>query len=182
MRRAKHYTDEYCPHCEREVRIPARVRPVPKCPRCKKELMPCSACDDETHKRCATCHTKNDCSKDGKIRFKLHPGFKAKKTGFTLKALLKIVDKVYDSHVVLSPYIADADVGDTLATFIVRELKDTFDVWATKDKQLAEAARVIGVARAQLENVECALLEGLRKELNRETNRRIQKRRKGIKK
>jgi hypothetical protein len=71
-KRAKYYTDEWCPECEREVRIPARVKPHPKCPKCRKPILPCSACDEETHKACATCT-------DGGCNFKLHPGFRRKK-------------------------------------------------------------------------------------------------------
>jgi len=175
MKRAKYYTDEWCPECEREVRIPARVKPMPKCPKCHKDLLPCSACDDETHRRCSSCT-------DGDCKFKLHPGFKAKKTGFTLKALLKVADKAYDSSVVLSPAVATVDVGDTLASFIVREIKDTFDVWATKQDQLQEAARVLLTATNQLDGVRAELNKCWYRMNDRTQKRKIQKRRKEIKK
>lgn len=166
-KRAKYYTDEWCPECEREVRIPARTRPHPKCPKCHEPLLPCSACADEEHKTCATCT-------DGSCNFKLHPGFKKKKTGFTLNALIKLADKAYagEGAEVLHAHKGWPFIGDTLAQFVATEIKDTFDAWATKEAQLAEAARVMTVARAQLEGVECALLEQYRKILEKKSGRK----------
>ena len=44
----------------------------------------------------------------------------------------------------------ESDVGDTLALFVVRELRDTFDPAATDVAQLREADRVLTTAYRQL--------------------------------
>lgn len=155
-KRYKYYTTEWCPHCDREVRVPARVKPIPSCPRCRKPCIPCSACDHQPD-RCV------DCEDGGK--FKLHPGEKVKKTGFRLDKIIKIADKAYpsDDNEVLHEHQGWKDVGDTLAKFIALELKDTYDAWASKEEQLLAACEALGKGRAQLENVECALKERWRK-------------------
>ncbi len=43
--------------------------------------------------------------------------------------------------------------GDSLATFIVREIADTYDESATDDEQIAEAIRVLQRARFELQNI-----------------------------
>lgn len=43
--------------------------------------------------------------------------------------------------------------GDGLATFIVREIADTYDESATDDEQIAEAIRVLQRARFELQNI-----------------------------
>jgi hypothetical protein len=48
-------------------------------------------------------------------------------------------------------------VGDTLALFVVRELAETFDAQAGDEAQIAEAARVMEMARANIENIISAL-------------------------
>lgn len=53
------------------------------------------------------------------------------------------------------------NVGDGLAEFIVRELKDTFEPKASSLNQLTEAARVMKNARAELEAVEAAFQKKL---------------------
>lgn len=176
-KRAKYYTDEECPHCGREVRIPARIKPMPKCPRCKGELLPCSACS-ETDAAALIC---GSCTQAGS-NFKLHKGFKQKKTGFRLGTIIRIADKAYSDATelpmeqnVLHSHKGWRDTGDTLAEFVARELKDIFDAYASKTDQLQEASRVIGRARAQLEDVECALLSRFREELEKEARCRSKK-------
>jgi len=46
-----------------------------------------------------------------------------------------------------------AGLGDTLAEFIVREIRDTFDPNATRSQQLEDAGRVLVNAIDDLENV-----------------------------
>lgn len=159
MKRAKYYTDEWCPECEREVRIPARVHPHPKCPKCGKPLLPCSACDDETRRKCATC-TDDGCN------FKLHKRFveARRMPHFRLRTIVNVADKAYDplENAVAMSHRGE-DAGDTLALFVARELKDVYDPDAPKDLQLTAAFLAMGRARAQLENVETALKEKWRK-------------------
>ena len=57
-------TDEWCAHCDTENHIRATVHPLPKCKRCKRELVPCSACSMEN---CDSCSHGS--------HFSLHPGF-----------------------------------------------------------------------------------------------------------
>ena len=49
------------------------------------------------------------------------------------------------------------DVGDTLAKFIVIELRETYDLTATDAEQVAEAVRVMERAARQLSDVVGAL-------------------------
>lgn len=44
-------------------------------------------------------------------------------------------------------------IGDTLALFVVRELAETFDAEASDDEQIAEAIRVMEMARANIDNI-----------------------------
>jgi hypothetical protein len=44
-------------------------------------------------------------------------------------------------------------IGDTLALFIVRELGETYDADASDEGQIAEAIRVMEMARTNIENV-----------------------------
>ena len=58
-----------------------------------------------------------------------------------------------------------ANLGDTLAQFIVRELKDTFDTEANDAEQLAEAAKAakaVENAASELAAVAAALRAGTR--------------------
>ena len=161
-KRYKYYTDELCPHCDREVRIPARVKPIPNCPKCHKPCIPCSACDHEP-KRCVDCE-------DGS-KFKLHPGEKVKKTGFRLGTIIRIADKAYcNAHldnqlgvVTLCHRHPDLDFGDTLAEFIAKELKDTYLPEFSREEAVRGALIAVTTARAQLESVEGAFRERLRK-------------------
>jgi hypothetical protein len=52
-----------------------------------------------------------------------------------------------------APGASRAGLGDTLAEFIVREIRDTFDPNATRSQQLEEARRVLLNAIDDLENV-----------------------------
>jgi hypothetical protein len=41
----KPITTEYCKNCDTEQDITATINPMPHCKKCKKQLVPCSACD-----------------------------------------------------------------------------------------------------------------------------------------
>ncbi len=51
--------------------------------------------------------------------------------------------------------------GDPLAEFVVREIHDTFDLFASDEAQLAEAIRVMRMAQRDLENTADALEKAL---------------------
>lgn len=71
----------------------------------------------------------------------------------TLNKIIKVADKAYgEDHLVLRAS-KGVDVGDTLATFIARELKDTFDQGATATNKLEEARRAMASASRQLMDV-----------------------------
>ena len=76
----------------------------------------------------------------------------------SLVELLNIANEAYDDGY-LAEYFdpatgaARAGSGDTLAEFIVREIRDTFDPNATRSQQLEEARRVLMNAIDDLENV-----------------------------
>jgi hypothetical protein len=77
---------------------------------------------------------------------------------YTLKDIIQIADRVYPDGLVGQAFKAEQgpppkEVGDTLATFIVRELKDTFDPKATALDQINEARRVIARASIELGDV-----------------------------
>ena len=81
-----------------------------------------------------------------------------------LKQIIKIADQAYsDDGAVERAFAAETGsidellVGDSLAVFIAREIKETHDPEATKEEQLDEAYRVMSVAHEQLENVLNAL-------------------------
>lgn len=59
-------TDEWCSECDTTSLIRATVHPIPKCKRCKRELVPCSACTME--KGCDGCERGS--------KFVLHHDFK----------------------------------------------------------------------------------------------------------
>ncbi len=56
----------------------------------------------------------------------------------------------------------DPEVGDTLALFIVREIRDVYDRSAADGEQVGAAVRALARARGDLEKV-IAALEGLAK-------------------
>lgn len=157
MKRRKIITDEWCPDCLREYKIPATVHPIPDCPGCGCPLVPCSACvgSGPSARRCTECE-------DG-INFKLHSGLKKACPSYKLATIIKIADKAYRDGDIVTRAGKGEPVYDTLACFIATELGGTFAKDHTKEEQLMEAARVIGIARAQLEDVECAFNERLRK-------------------
>jgi hypothetical protein len=80
-----------------------------------------------------------------------------------LSKLIAIADKVYPDGMIGMAYKAEPkeDVGDTLATFIVRELRDTYDEKASDKEQLQEAARVIRAAVTELDVVQEAFQKAL---------------------
>lgn len=96
-----------------------------------------------------------------------------KKPSFRLSTLVKIADKAYDDDGALVYAYKRNPVHDKLATFVVDEIEDTYASDHTREEQLTEAARVIGRARAELEDIENAFNEHLRK-LN-EKGRRCKK-------
>ena len=81
-----------------------------------------------------------------------------------LKQIIRIADQAYsDDGAVERAFAAETGsidellVGDSLAVFIAREIKETYDSDSTREKQLDEAYRVMSVAHEQLENVLNAL-------------------------
>ena len=71
-----------------------------------------------------------------------------------LKELMAIADEAYPDGLVWRYYKQPRkNHGDTLAQFIVRELKDTYDAGATDAAQLAEATRVMISASREIWNV-----------------------------
>ena len=81
-----------------------------------------------------------------------------------LKQIMEIANQAYsDDGAVERAFAAETGsidellVGDSLAVFIAREIKETYDPDATREKQLDEAYRVMSVAHEQLENVLNAL-------------------------
>jgi len=76
----------------------------------------------------------------------------------TEKQIIGIADKAYgeDALVASCALDAGADLGDTLALFIVRELRDVYDRRAGTLAQLEEARRAMCLARRQLQAVERA--------------------------
>lgn len=77
----------------------------------------------------------------------------------TIEELLAIANKYYPDCM-LSRDEEEID-GDTLALFIVREIKDTFDPCASVEDQLEEAARVMTRAESELHE----LITGLENEV-----------------
>ena len=76
----------------------------------------------------------------------------------SLVELLKIANEAYEDGYLAEYFDPDtgtsrAGSGDTLAEFIVREIRDTFDPNAIRSEQLEEARRVLMNAIDDLENV-----------------------------
>ena len=76
----------------------------------------------------------------------------------SLVELLKIANEAYEDGYLAEYFDPDtgaprAGSGDTLAEFIVREIRDTFDSNATRSEQLEEARRVLMNALDDLETV-----------------------------
>jgi hypothetical protein len=76
----------------------------------------------------------------------------------SLVGLLNIANEAYDDGYLAEYFDPDTGAsrggsGDTLAEFIVREIRDTFDPTAIRCEQLEEARRVLMNAIDDLENV-----------------------------
>jgi len=72
----------------------------------------------------------------------------------TLPELIHKASEVYDNRAIQDYFEDDeGEHGDTLALFIARELRDTFDPKATDEEQCAEALRVMKVAQLDLDKV-----------------------------
>jgi hypothetical protein len=74
----------------------------------------------------------------------------------SLVELLKIANEAYEDGYLAEYFdpdtgVARAGSGDTLAEFIIREIRDTFDPNATRSEQLEEARRVLVNAIDDLE-------------------------------
>ena len=86
----------------------------------------------------------------------------------TLDEIIAIADAAYPDGFVARYWNAKrqavrrANLGDTLAQFIVRELKDTFDPQATDAEQIATAAKAIENAASELAAVAAAFRVGTR--------------------
>jgi hypothetical protein len=75
--------------------------------------------------------------------------------------LLSKANKYYPDGFLAEYYDSDGNIvdgqGDTLAEFIVKELKDTFDPDASDEDQIREAIRAMETAKRDI----CAVLAGL---------------------
>lgn len=91
-----------------------------------------------------------------------------------LNAIIELVDKYYPNakHVVIGYWDSERQrvrvhhpnsLDDTLALFLVRELKDTYDADKDDKEQLAEAVRVVKRAEGELAAVRKALEEAQKK-------------------
>ena len=79
-----------------------------------------------------------------------------------LNELLSVAGQGYpDTGAYLDAASGNDYCDDTLALFVVRELKDTFDHNAPAEAQLNEAIRAMRVARDDLDGVVEALLDKL---------------------
>ncbi len=71
--------------------------------------------------------------------------------GVPQRKIVNLLDYVDDE----GQPLVDHPQGDTLALFVVRELKDTFDANEIDKAQLEQASKTMRDAWEQLENVEC---------------------------
>lgn len=71
--------------------------------------------------------------------------------------VIEIADRAYGDDQIGGYYRGDCTSGDTLADFVVRELRDVFDPKADHEANLREARRAMESAVKQLRNVEGAL-------------------------
>ncbi len=96
-----------------------------------------------------------------------------------LNEILDIANQAYEQHTngMLSlkdcydfelEQVCKDNLGNTLALFIVLEIKDTYDENLDAGDQLAEASRVIQVAIAELDAIARALDEAARQHLSLE--------------
>jgi hypothetical protein len=79
----------------------------------------------------------------------------------SLEQIIKVVDKAYnpEEQLVLRAFKGE-QVGDGPAEFLARELKDTYSE-SVAQNPISEAVRVIYMARNQLTEVACALVNKL---------------------
>lgn len=75
----------------------------------------------------------------------------------TLDELIEIADRVYPDGFIKLYYVEPDPSGDTLAKFIVTEIKETYDAKASDDKQLETLIRALESGRRELGNVTDAL-------------------------
>jgi len=82
-----------------------------------------------------------------------------KPKGFTLKALIKIINDAYPSDWddVMDAFLDENNSGDTLALFIAREVTDTFPVKGTNIEKLTTAYNAMMKAEEQIRTVVAAL-------------------------
>lgn len=71
---------------------------------------------------------------------------------YKLADIIQIANRAYADGLVGRAFKGE-DVGDTLAVFIARELKDTFDPKASAIDQIKEAGRVISHAYVEIGDV-----------------------------
>lgn len=77
----------------------------------------------------------------------------------TIEEIIAIANEAYPDGKVQQAFEAETGsidefmVGDTLAVFIARELKETFNEAGTDEEQLATAERVMRTASDELHNV-----------------------------
>jgi hypothetical protein len=77
-----------------------------------------------------------------------------------LEDLMNIVDEAYDDRLIRQYFEEPEEQhGDTLAEFIVRELRDCFDPDLPDEKQIAAAIHLMTTAIHQLSDVVGALEE-----------------------
>ena len=74
-----------------------------------------------------------------------------------LSTIINIADKAYPDGLVKQAFEEGDHVGDGLAEFIARELRETYDEKASSLEQLEEACRVMHNARRELVDVAEAL-------------------------
>lgn len=78
----------------------------------------------------------------------------------TLEAILEIAATGYpDPDIFRTAAKLNEDVGDTLALFLAREIRDTYDEATSDEQQLAEAALAVEKAGTDISEVEQALHE-----------------------
>lgn len=89
---------------------------------------------------------------------KTHKGVKRLKPmqEMALARIVEIADRAYGDGLIGNYYRGEGH-GDTLADFVMRELRDVFDPDATEYENLFESRRGIGLAIKQLRDVEAAL-------------------------
>lgn len=80
----------------------------------------------------------------------------------TLADVIRVADRGYPDSLVMQAHL-EGDVGDTLATFIAREIEDSFDLEDVADNAYHYAADILIRAKQQLEDVIDALRDEARK-------------------